>query len=111
MKRHDIGRLGVALLLAGVYAHACAQAYPSRPVRLIVPFPAGGGNDTMTRAVGQKLAERWGQQVVVDNRAGAGGNIGSEIAARASPDGYTLLSGSSQLAVNPSLHAKLPFDV
>ena len=100
----------IGLTLAAVLSVASAQTYPVKPVRLIVPFPPGGSNDTMTRTVGQKLGERWGQQVVIDNRPGAGGNVGSEIAARATPDGYTLLMGSSQLAVNPSLYSKLPFD-
>ena len=69
---------------------ARAQAYPSRPVRLIVPYPAGGGADTIARLVGGRLSEMWGQQLVIENRGGAGGNIASEAAARSAPDGYTL---------------------
>ena len=89
-----------------------AEAWPSRPVRLIVPFPPGGANDIVARLVGVRLQERWGTPVVIDNRAGAGGNIGTELGARANPDGYTLLVGSgSTLGSNASLYAKLPFDV
>ena len=88
-----------------------AAAYPGKPVRLIVTFPPGGGADMIARAVGQKLFESWGQQVVVDNRGGAGGIIGTEIAARSAPDGYTLLIGaSSGLVINPLLRTNLPYD-
>jgi tripartite-type tricarboxylate transporter receptor subunit TctC len=88
-----------------------AQAYPSKPIRLIVPFPPGGGNDIMARTVGQKLTESTGQQVVIDNRGGAGGNIGAETAAHAVPDGYTLfLGGVGSNGTNPGLQAKLPYD-
>ena len=92
-------------------AHAAPPAYPDRPVRLIVPFPPGGANDIAARLVGQKLNERWGRPVVIDNRAGAGGNIGTEIGAKAAPDGYTLtVASGSTLASNVSLHSNLPFD-
>ena len=88
-----------------------AQDYPLRPVRLIVPFPPGGGNDIVARAVAQELGKSLGQQFVVDNRAGAGGAIGAELAARSPADGYTLfLGGVGSHVVNPSLHAKLPYD-
>ncbi|MBI3939001.1 MAG: tripartite tricarboxylate transporter substrate binding protein [Betaproteobacteria bacterium] len=87
-----------------------AQAYPQRPVRLIVPFPPGGGADILARIVGEKLAEKWRQQVVIDNRGGAGGTIGTEIAARAQPDGYTLLMASSNHPINIHLYRKLPYD-
>jgi tripartite-type tricarboxylate transporter receptor subunit TctC len=88
-----------------------AQDYPRRPVRLIVPFPPGGGNDIVARAVAQELGKSLGQQFVVDNRAGAGGAIGAELAARSPADGYTLfLGGVGSHVVNPSLHAKLPYD-
>ena len=87
------------------------QAYPSRPVRLIAPFPAGGGVDIVARQLAQKLAEKWGQQVVVDNRTGATGIIGTDIAARATPDGYTVIMGNvATHAVNVSLYQKLPYD-
>lgn len=96
---------------AQAHALESAAAYPGKPVRLIVTFPPGGGADMIARAVGQKLFESWGQQVVVDNRGGAGGIIGTEIAARAVPDGYTLLIGaSSGLVINPLLRTKLPYD-
>lgn len=89
---------------------AGAQAYPAHPLRMIVPFPPGGGTDILARIVAQKLGERLGQQVIVDNRPGAGTNIGMEIAARAVPDGYTLLMASIGVAANPSLYPKMPFD-
>ena len=88
-----------------------ASTYPSRPIRLVVPFPAGGTTDIMARAVAQKLSETWGQQVIVDNRPGAGGNIGSDLVAKAPPDGYTLLMGTvGTHAINPSLYARMPYD-
>lgn len=81
-----------------------AQKYPERPIRFIVPFPAGV-SDAAARTIGQKLSERWGRQVITENRVGAGGTIGAEYAAKAKPDGYTLLMGSStELAVNPNLY-------
>jgi len=90
---------------------AIAQQYPTKAVRLIVPFPPGGGNDILARAVGQRLSERLGQQVVVDNRGGAGGLVGATLAATALPDGYTLfLASLGNLAVNPALHEKPPYD-
>ena len=99
----------IIALLAASITHA--QPYPSRPVRLIVPFPAGSTPDIVGRALGQKLAEAWGQPVVVENKPGAGGNIGTAEAARAAPDGYTLLIGSNgPIAINKALYAKLPFD-
>jgi tripartite-type tricarboxylate transporter receptor subunit TctC len=101
--------MAAALLLTAALAHA--QDYPSRPVRLIVPYPPGGPVDIMGRLTGQKLGELLGVQVVVDNRAGANGNIAGEIAARSSPDGYTLLMGANgNIAVNPSLYRRMPFD-
>ncbi|HMH19549.1 MAG TPA: tripartite tricarboxylate transporter substrate binding protein [Burkholderiales bacterium] len=87
------------------------QAYPSKPIRLIVPFAAGGGNDNVARLVGKRLSDGLGQQVVVDNRPGAGGVLGAELAAKAAPDGYTLfLGGVGSHAVNPNLHERLPYD-
>lgn len=89
-------------------AHA-AETYPARPVRMIVPFPAGGPTDALARVVAQKLTEAWGQQVVVDNRGGANGIIGQDLVAKATPDGYTLLMQSVAFAINPTLY-KLPYD-
>jgi len=101
-----------AVIAIGAIAPVAAQgAYPTKPVRLVVPFPAGGTTDILARAVAQKLSETWGQQVIVDNRPGAGGNIGSELVAKSPPDGYTLLMGTvGTHAINPSLYAKMPYD-
>jgi tripartite-type tricarboxylate transporter receptor subunit TctC len=102
--------------LASLLALACAsgfaqQAYPTKPVRLVVPFPPGGTTDILARAVAQKLTETLGQQVVVDNKPGAGGNIGSDMVAKSPPDGYTLLMGTvGTHAINASLYAKMPYD-
>jgi tripartite-type tricarboxylate transporter receptor subunit TctC len=88
-----------------------AQAYPARPIRWIVTYPPGGPTDVVARAIGSKLTAAWGQQIVIDNRAGAGGVIGTELAAKAVPDGYTLLFGTSAgLTINPALSNKLPYD-
>ena len=105
----------VAVMLASAAmaqapAAAPAQAYPIRPVRIIVPFPPGGTSDLIARMVAQKLSEAWGQQAIVENRGGAGGNIGMGLAARATPDGYTMLLVSSVYAVNPSLYPSVPYD-
>ncbi len=101
---------GVALVLAPL-AGAQVPAYPTKPIRLVVPFPPGGATDILARAVAQKLTEAWGQQVIVDNRPGAGGNIGSELVAKAAPDGYTLEMGTvGTHAINASLYAKMPYD-
>ncbi len=102
-----------ALLLMGAAISAgnvTAQQYPARPVRMIVPFAPGGPTDVIARLVAAKLSESFGQQVVIDNRAGAGGNIGMSIAANATPDGYTILVVSSSFVVNPSLYSKIPYD-
>ncbi len=99
------------LLGAAANGSAWAQAYPVRPVRIIIPWPAGGNIDAAVRVVTPKLAESFGQQFVIDNRAGAGGMIGSELASKASPDGYTLLvDNMTSHAINPSLFGKVPFD-
>jgi tripartite-type tricarboxylate transporter receptor subunit TctC len=87
------------------------QAYPSKPIRLVVPFPAGGSLDAVARAIGQKLSIAWGQPVIIDNRPGAGGNIGADLVAKSAPDGYTILEGAlSTHAVNVSLYSKMPYD-
>lgn len=89
----------------------CAQTYPAKPARIIVPFPPGGGTDIMARTVAEKLATALGQQFIVDNRSGAGGTLGTELAAKAAPDGYTLLvNSSSPLVIGPNLVRKPPYD-
>src|SRR5438105_2544725 len=103
-----------AFAISGIAGFACgaqpaASNYPDRPIRLIVPSPPGGGNDIMARLAGQRLTESWGKTVVVDNRPGAGGAIAFEVAARAEPDGYTLLLGSTNLTVLPDL-TKVAYD-
>jgi tripartite-type tricarboxylate transporter receptor subunit TctC len=90
---------------------AMAQSYPTRPVKLVVPFPPGGPLDTTGRLIAEKLTAAWGQSVVVENKPGAGGNIGADLVAKSAPDGYTILMGAlSTHAVNPSLYAKMPYD-
>ena len=108
MKTIAHGLLAIAALAS---ASAFAQSFPSKPVRLVVPFPAGGGSDVIGRIVAQKLGDRFGQQVVVDNRAGAGGSIGTEAVVKAAPDGYTIvLASTSEIAINPGLYSKLSYD-
>ena len=103
----------VLVLLLALFPGAVISAseYPSKPIRLVVPYAAGGSTDTVARLVGQQLGERLGQQIVIDNRTGAGTIIGTEIVALAVPDGYTLLMATPPLAVNPALHAKVPYDL
>jgi tripartite-type tricarboxylate transporter receptor subunit TctC len=96
--------------LAFLVDEAHSQTYPVRPIRLMVPFPAGGGSDTMGRVVGARLGERLGQQIVVENRPGAGGSIGADAVAKAAPDGYTLLLGStSEVVQYPNVNPKVPY--
>lgn len=102
-------RAGAALALFAA-APAYPQAYPAKPVQLIVPYTAGGGADVVMRAVGQRLADNWGKNVVVDNRAGASGMIGTELAAKSAPDGYTLLGHTSSYPATAAIREKLPFD-
>ena len=104
--------MAACVLAAGQLAvEASAQSYPTRPIRWIVTYPPGGPTDVVARAIGAKLTEAWGQQVVIDNRAGAAGIIGTDLAAKAVPDGYTLLFGTSAgLTINPALSSKLPYD-
>src|SRR5438132_1183832 len=92
-----------ALLACGLNAGARAQTYPDRPVKVLIAFPAGGTIDTLGRILAQKLSEAWGQNVVIENRAGAGGNIGAAAAAQAAPDGYTLHFGAQSLGVNVTI--------
>ena len=105
--------LGAALCaLALVAVEAGAQAYPAKPIRIIVPFPPGGTSDILTRLIGAEIAKSWGQQVLADNRVGANGNIGVELLARSAPDGYTLvLMDVGNLTISPSVYQKLPFDI
>jgi tripartite-type tricarboxylate transporter receptor subunit TctC len=109
----SINRVALALFLFAApvgLGHAQGQAYPNRPVRIVVPFAPGGVTDVMARLLAQKLSENLGKEFFVDNRAGAGGNIGTGVAATAPADGYTLVLTSSSYVVNPSIHAKIPYD-
>ena len=111
---HDLKRAAVVLGIAiglGAAMPSWAQTYPAKPVRMVVPFPPGGATDILARVVGQKLGEYLGQPVVIENRGGAGGNIGAEVVAKAPPDGYTVLfSTSGVIVVNPNLYRKMTFD-
>ena len=102
--------LVASLPLCGAPLHVCAQTYPIKPIRIIVPLAPGGGTDIVGRTIAQKLSESLSQSVIVENRAGAGGNIGMEAAAKAPPDGYTVIVTTTGLASNPSLYDKVPFD-
>ena len=113
MRRTSISLGCNACALAAIVMHgpAYAQTYPQKPVRLVVGVPAGGTTDVVARLVGQKLGESLGQQIVIENRGGAGGNIGAELVAKSAPDGYTLfLATIGTMAINPSLYSKMPFD-
>ena len=112
MYRTYFGLVATALTAASAPSHCqTAPAYPAKPVRIVVGFPAGSGTDMLARFVGGKFTDRVGQQVVVDNRAGGNGNIGTDVVAHAVPDGYTILLGYiANLAIGPSLYAKLPYD-
>lgn len=112
MKRNGLifGLAGAAIFLMSLAGNTAAQAYPARPVRIVVPFAPGGPNDILARVIGQKLTESWGQQVIVENRAGGGTVIGTEVVAKSPPDGYTLLMVSTSTTTNPTLVKKLPFD-
>jgi tripartite-type tricarboxylate transporter receptor subunit TctC len=104
-------RLSCLALAAALGMHAHAQGYPERAVRIVVPFAPGGSTDIVARITSQKLTERLRQSVVIDNRGGGGGNIGSDLVAKAPPDGYTLLIGTvGSLTINPSLYKKMPYD-
>ena len=113
-RRHAIARLVTALAVVTTMPSLAGEApatFPTKPVRLIVPFTPGGSTDILARAIGQKLTEGWGQAVVIDNRPGAGGIIGMETAAKSAPDGYTLVMGHiGTLAANPALYKSLPYD-
>src|SRR3954465_5927620 len=101
-----------AMAVGGMPASVFAQSWPAKPVRVVVPYTAGGPLDDVMRVVGYRLTEIWGQTVVVDNRTGAGGSIGAEFVAKAPPDGYTLLLGNAgPMTINPGLQRKIPYDV
>jgi tripartite-type tricarboxylate transporter receptor subunit TctC len=100
----------LALSVAPAMAADAASGYPNKPIRWVLPFPPGGSTDVVVRIVGPRLSEVFGQQVVIDNRPGAGTNIGMDIVAKAAPDGYTMLLSTASLAINTSLYRKLPFD-
>ncbi len=103
--------IACALVASVAAPPAQAQSFPSKPVRMVIPFPPGGPLDAVGRTIAQKLTEAWGQNVLVDNRPGAGGNIGADLVAKSAPDGYTVVMGAlSTHAVNPSLYPKMPYD-
>jgi tripartite-type tricarboxylate transporter receptor subunit TctC len=110
MVLHIVARALFIGALAFAASQASAQNYPSRSITVVVPFPAGGSADTLARLIGAKLSESLGQAVVVENKPGAGGNLGTDAVAKAAPDGYTLLLTPSSIAIAPALYTKLPFD-
>ena len=99
------------LVLSGIASGALAQTYPSKPIRLVVPYTPGASNDTLSRATGEAMSPILGQPVIIDNRPGAGGMIGAEHAARSAPDGYTILNVQASFATNVAIRAKMPYDV
>jgi tripartite-type tricarboxylate transporter receptor subunit TctC len=103
-------RVAIFLIGAGVFANAAQAAYPEQPIRIVVPVAPGGGNDIVARLLAQRLTDKWGQQVIVDNRPGASTAIGAEIVARANPDGYTVMFHSASFAINAAMQRKLAFD-
>jgi tripartite-type tricarboxylate transporter receptor subunit TctC len=110
MKNRGIAASALIAALAAGSVYAQAPAFPSKPVRILVPFPPAGPTDFIARMLAQKLTESWGQTVVVDNRAGAGGNIGTEMVARSAPDGYTILVTTTSMVINQSLFARPGYD-
>ena len=110
VRRRLITSFSGALLLACSAGALAQEAWPSRPVRMVVPFAPGGSTDVVARMVGQRLSTLWGQPVVIENRAGAGGNVGADAVAKAPGDGYSLLMASGSVTINPALYKKMPFD-
>ena len=106
----QLARPAIALLAMALCADVAGQAYPAKSVRWIVPYPPGGSTDIIARTVGQKLAEAWGIQVIIDNRPGASGMIGTDTVAKSAPDGYSLVSVASSHVLHPSLYRKVPFN-
>jgi tripartite-type tricarboxylate transporter receptor subunit TctC len=111
VKKAAIGRLVAAFLAAALAGAAAAQGYPTRPLRIIVPYGIGGASDVLARVLGARLQTVWGQGVVVENRTGASGNIGTEMVVKSPPDGYTLMLANVTMVINPGFLAKVPFDV
>ena len=111
-RRITIAAVTLAAVCATLPCAVLAQAWPAKPIRMLIPYPAGGTSDILARMIGPKLTEVWGPQVLVDNRVGANGNIAMDITARAPADGYTLvLNDLGNLAISPSMYSKLPFDI
>src|ERR1700741_5333340 len=109
-RMENVYRLSIlAFCLALAIGAAQAADYPQRPIRILVPFTPGGSTDILARMIGQKLTDAWGQQVIVDNRAGANGVVAAEMTARANPDGHTLMMVAIGHAINPALQKKLPY--
>src|SRR3954465_7453702 len=101
----------MAAALTFTIVHAAERTFPTKPIRLLAPYPPGGGNDTMARTIGAKLTEEWHQQVIVDNRPGANGLVAAELTMNAAPDGYTLLMANiGSHAINPALYKNIPYD-
>lgn len=109
-RRRVIAGTAATLALALAPATPFAQAWPAKPVRMVVPFAPGGTTDVVARMLGQRLAEVWGQPVVIENRAGAGGNVGADLVAKSPADGHTLLMASGSITINPNLYPRMPFD-
>ena len=100
----------IVLLALAAFSAAAQTSYPARPIRFVVPYPPGGFTDILARLIGQKLTDSWSQPVVIENKGGGGSTIGTDIVAKAAPDGYTILMVAPDLAINPSLYARLPYD-
>ena len=113
-RRSAMGRVFTATVITlaawGSMPVAAQERWPSKPVRIVVPFAAGGSTDVIARMVGQKLSTLWGQPVVIENRAGAGGNVGADAVAKSAADGYTLLMASGSITINPHIYTRMPFD-
>ena len=110
-RRASLTIAALLLVAAALPVPSLAQAFPSKPVKLVIPFPPGGSLDNVGRLLAQKISDSWGQPIVVENRPGAGGNVGADAVAKSAPDGYTVVMGAlSTHAVNPSLYPKMPYD-